>query len=241
MARCHMFHRWVLLGGASWFVAGGVCLPATGVESLDEFLGCLETNGVLVDRAEAIRGGQKGILLSIDPEVIITEATSPEPTPIKGSGSVSVVKAVELWPENLAYIKVSGLEAGSGAEIQAHIQSLSACGGVLLDLRGVRGEDMDSACMLAGLAHHQNDPVFVMTDNHGMALATNTVTGSFSGVPWLVILIDEGTSGTAEALVAVLKGGHRVMLIGAMTKGDSCLRNWVSLPDGRKAKIATRK
>lgn len=232
---------WLLLGGGLWLVAGLFILPATSAQSLDAFLGCLETNGVLADRAEAVRGGQNGILLSIDPEAIIDDAALPASVPIEGNGSTSAVTAVELWPENLAYIKVSGLVPGSGDEIRRHIESLNARGGLLLDFRGARGDDLDSACLLAGLAHHRNEPLLIITNNRGVALATNTVTASFSRVPLLMVLIDEGTAGASEALVALLKGGGRVMLVGSATKGDPCLRHWVSLPDGRKVKIATQK
>lgn len=216
-------------------------MPVAGAEGLDESLACLEANGVVVDRAGAIAGGLKGMLQSIDPEAILGEAQPRALNAIEGSGPVPVVQAVELWPENLAYLKVSGLEPGSGEEILGHLQSLSSRWGVLVDLRGGRGEDLDSASVLAGLARGQHEPLFIITDNRGVVVATNTVVGAFARVPLLMILIDEKTGGASEALASVLKGAPGVMLIGAVTGGDPCLRTWISLPGGRRVRLATRK
>jgi C-terminal processing protease CtpA/Prc len=205
---------------------------------LDEFLTGLETNGVLVDRLAARAGGVDGILRSIDPEVIIRSETPPPPPDQIAGGKV---QAVELWPENLAYIKVSGLEPGTGKELLGHFQSLSTRSGLLLDLRGARGQDLESACILAGLTRHPQEPLFLITDNRGVPLATNRVAGTFIRMPFLLILMDEGTSGAAEALASVLKGCPGVMLLGTVTRGDPYLRNWLTLPDGRMARLATRK
>ncbi len=231
-----------MLGGGVWLLIPGGVLPVVAADSLDEFLSGLETNGVLVDRLAARAGGVDGILRSIDPEVFISSETTPLTSDRMAGGKVpSVVQAVELWPENLAYIKVSGLEPGSGEELLGHFQSLSTRSGLLFDLRGARGQDLESACILAGLTHHPQEPLFLITDNRGIPLATNTVAGMFTRLPFLLILMDEGTSGAAEALVSVLKGSPGVMLLGGRTRGDPYLRNWLTLPDGRMARLATRK
>ena len=231
-----------MMGVGIWPLVGGGVLPASATDSLDEFLTGLETHGVLVDRLAARVGGVDGILRSIDPEVVIRNETTPPPSDRIAGGKVPpVVQAVELWPENLAYIKVSGLEFGSGEELLGHFQSLSTRSGLLFDLRGARGQDFESACILAGLTRHPQEPLFLITDNRGLPLATNRVAGTFIRMPFLLILMDEGTSGAAEALVSVLKGCPGVMLLGSVTRGDPYLRNWLTLPDGRMARLATRK
>jgi len=231
----------VLLGGGLWLIVGWQGSPVARAGSLDEFLSCLETNGVLVDRERAVRGGIRGILQSIDPAVVISYAKPSLMESMTGAPPVSVVQAVELWSENLAYLKVSGLEPGSGEEIMAHLKSLSTRWGVLLDLRGARGEDLDSVSLLASLARGKNEPLFFIIDNRGIVLATNTVTGCFARIPLLMLLIDQETCGASEALALVLKGRAGVLLLGAVTRGDPYLRTGLPLPDGRMAKIATQK
>jgi C-terminal processing protease CtpA/Prc len=233
-----MHHRLLPLGWGLCLFVGWKALTVVGADSLDEMLYGLETNGILGDRAAAFQGGLEGILQSIDPEATLCD-TNPSIT--EAGLPSSVVQTVELWPENLAYLKVSGLGPGSGDEISAHLKSLSDRGGVLLDLRGGGGQDLQSVCVLAGLTRSQNEPLFVITDNRGVALATNSVNGDYFRLPLLLVLIDAATSGASEALVSVLKGTPRVMLVGSPTKGDPYLRNWVSLPGGKIVRIATQK
>ena len=237
-ARWQMIRLLWLIG----LVVGWFALPSAGADSLDAFLSSLETNGVLVDRSGAQLGGIEGILHAIDPRVVVVDdhGSAEQKSPKKGWSS-SMVQAVELWPENLAYLKVSGLEPGGGEEILAHIQSLNSRWGVLFDLRGGQGEDLESVAILAGLVRSQHEPLFIITDNRGIALTTNTVVGAYTKAPLLMILVDEGTSGASEALASVFKGSPDVMLIGAVTRGDPCLHAWIPLPGGRRAWLATRK
>ncbi len=229
--------RYLLRGGGLWLAICWHALPVTGAESLDEILTFLETNGVLADRSVAVTGGLNGILRSIDPEAEVGDLRSPHDE----GAETSVVQAVELWPENLAYLKVAGLEPGSGSEILAHLKSLREKWGVLFDLRGGRGQDLESACVLAGMVRTQHEPLFIITDNRGGPLATNRVEGAFARVPLLMVLIDGDTCGAAEALVSVLKGAAGVILIGEPTRGDPYLRHWLSMPGGRMARLAMRK
>jgi C-terminal processing protease CtpA/Prc len=210
-------------------------------QGLDAFLSGLETNGVLADRTAALVGGVRGVLRSIDPEVVISGQGTPlqDVGPVGSSGTA--MQAVELWQENLAYLKVSGLNTGSGAEILAHLKSLSSRWGLLLDLRGGGGEDLESVATLAALVRNQGEALFVVTDNRGVVLGTNSVSGAFVEMPLMMILVDEGTKGAAEALASVFKRGGGVMLVGSMTGGDPYLRSWISLPGGRSAWLRTKK
>ena len=230
----------IVLGG--WALVSGNVRSTVAEDGLDGFLSGLEAKGVLVDRPAACAGAVAGILRTIDPEGVISNvAPSPWPDGMAGIPAPSGVQALELWPENLAYIKVSALEPGSGAELLGHFQSLKARSGLLFDLRGARGQDLESACLLAGMLRRPQEPLFLVTDNRGVPLATNVAAGAFVPLPFLMILIDEETSGAAEALVSVFKGNPRVMLLGAVTRGDPSLRSWLTLPDGRSARLGTRK
>lgn len=230
----------IVLGG--WTLVTGTVQPADAEDGLDGFLSGLEAKGVLVDRAAACAGAVAGILRTIDPEGVISNvAPAPRPDGLAEIPAPSGVQAVELWPENLAYIKVSALEPGSGAELLGHFQSLKARSGLLFDLRGAHGQDLESAALLAGMLRRPQEPLFLVTDNRGVPLATNVAAGAFVSLPFLMILIDEETSGAAEALVSVFKGTPRVMLLGAVTRGDPSLRSWLTLPDGRSARLGTRK
>jgi len=221
-------------------VASGLPLRIEAGESLDDFLSCLETNGIVIDRSAVLSGGLKGMLQSIDPAAILDEVNSAV-REVNKEDRGPAIQAVELWPENLAYLKVSGLEPGSGVEIFAHIQSLGASRGLLFDLRGARGEDLESVGILAGLVYGPQEPLFIITDNKGTALLTNIVTGIYAKRPVMMMLIDKGTGGASEALASLFKGCPGVMLIGSVSRGDPYLHQWLSLPGGRTARLTMRK
>ncbi|MEI6563372.1 MAG: S41 family peptidase [bacterium] len=209
----------------------------TTAESLDEVISSLVTNGVLKDRSEAVLGGLGGILKSVDSLAVLVDEGNHRG--VLGITSPAL-ESVELWPENLAYFKVHSLEPGSGGEILSHLRALSMMAGVILDFRRAGGGDLESVSTLAGLARAENEPLFVVCNNQGTPLSTNVV-AVFSPlhVP-LMILTDEETEGASEALAFIMKGCRGVMLVGAMTRGDPHLRNWITLPGERVAWLATR-
>lgn len=213
-------------------------LPVRASSSLDAVLSCLETNGVLTDRSEAVRQGLEGILKSIDPE-----ASLGNPGDMTGvtNGVAAALEAVEFWPEEIVYLKVRGLGKGSGAELRQHLQALSDKAGIIVDLRGAGGDDLESVAQLAGVNRADGTPLFAVTDNQDKVLATNVVESSvFLRIP-LMALVDHQTRGGAEALVALWRGCPGIMLIGSATRGEARFREAMTLPDGQAITMATRK
>jgi hypothetical protein len=208
--------------------------------SLDDILSCLETRGVLVDRSQAVRGGIEGILRSIDPGAFIgVDKTVPEAgKEIPGKPAVA---AVELWPEDIAYLKIEGLLKGSGIEILDHVRALNGKAGIILDFRGAGGRDLDSVTHLAGIGRRSGESLFIVTDNQDKPISTNRVEAGVSlNVP-LMVLIDDRTRLASEALVAVWLGRPGIMVIGSATSGEGRFREALTLPDGQVITLTTRK
>ncbi len=208
--------------------------------SLDDILSCLETRGVLVDRAQAVRGGIEGILRSIDPGAFIgVDKTSP--TAGKEIPGLPAVAAVELWPEDIAYLKVEGLLKESGREILDHVRALDGKAGIILDFRGAGGQDLDSVSHLAGIGRRSGEVLFVVTDNQDKPISTNRVEAGVSLNTPLMVLVDDRTRLAAEALVAVWLGRPGIMVIGSATSGEIRFREALTLPDGQVITLTTRK
>ena len=217
--------------------AGGPCHALVG-SSLDEVLSCLETNGLLVNRSLAVKNGIEGILKSIDPGAVLGAGNE-----TNGIDAVitQAVQAVEFWPDDIAYVKIRGLSKGSGGEILAQLQTLTSKAGIILDLRGVAGNDLGVVSCLAGLTHPKLEPLYVLTDNQGRCLSTNVVESGSSIPAPLMVLVDGSTRSAAEALVALWRGRPGIMLIGSTTSGETRFRDTVTLPDGQVFTLATRK
>ncbi len=208
--------------------------------SLDDILSSLETRGVLMDRSQAVRGGIEGILRSIDPGAFIGVDKAIGDAGKQGAGKQAVV-AVELWPEDIAYLKIEGVLKGSGREILDHVRALDGKAGIILDFRGAGGQDLDSISHLAGIGRHSGETLFIVTDNQDKPISTNKVEAGVSlNVP-LMVLVDNQTRLAAEAMVAVWHGRPGIMVIGSPTSGEVRFREALTLPDGQVITLTTRK
>lgn len=221
------------------FLISSAC-PCFATVSLDDILSCLEAKGVLVDRSQAVLGGIEGILRSIDPGAFIggdkVGGGAGKESPAK-----QAVAAVELWPEDIAYLKIEGLLKGSGSEILDHVRALDSKAGIILDFRGAGGEDLNSVSHLAGIGRPFGESLFVVTDNQDKPISTNRVEAGVSLSAPLMVLVDDRTRLAAEALVAVWHGRPGIMVIGSTTSGEIRFREAVALPDGQLITLTTRK
>lgn len=222
------------------------------VESVEALTGFLETNGIPYDRTRALSAAVEGALRSIDPGARMLSAEAAQAllaqgVSVCGAGTAAgetnrpTLDAVELWPEGLAYLKVNAIRAGSGAEILAHLYALTDRTGVILDLRGADGGDLEAAAALASLFRCPGEALFVLHDVRNRAPMTYVATATLPFRAPLMVLTDRDTCGAAEALAACCRGVPGVMLIGAPTRGEARVRELLPMPDGGFLYLATRR
>ena len=229
-------------------VLGGAC-SVRATDGLDRLSTFLEERGVLIDRTQALRGATEGLLKAVDPGARFCSSEEAaalreqwEGHPGASDGVMTqTVEAVELWPEDIAYLKLRGLYKGSGEEVLAHLRALAGRPGVILDLRGTDGADLQAAVCLASPFYCAGEALLALEDNHGVALVTNTAVEAQSVRSPLMVLTDRDTRCAAETLAALWHGRPGVMLIGSATRGDDRIRDILTLPDGRLLYVATRR
>lgn len=239
----HAIRVAVAVGGL--LTAGSAC----AFESVEAFTGFLDTNGIPYDRTNVISAAIDGVLRSVDAGARFVSADAAQALAARGEpvfGQVGVTNratldAVELWPEGLAYLKVNALGAGSGSEILAHLRCLDDRTGVILDLRGADGADLEAVATLASPFRCAGEPLFTVNDLHGRELAAYTATSMPPCRVPLMVLIDRGTRGSAEALAACCHGVPGVMTIGTSTCGEPRFRELLPLPDASFLYVATRR
>jgi hypothetical protein len=235
-------------------VAGLWAASSSGaVETVEALTAFLDTNGIPYDRHQTLTAAVAGALRSIDPGARWLSAEAAQALRAGGEPVYSVgpaspcetnrpaLDAVELWPEGLAYLKVHALRSGSGAELLAHLAALTDRTGVILDLRGADGGDLDAAAALASPFHCPGDALFVLHDARARTPATYRATATLPIRAALMVLTDRDTCGAAEALAACCRGVPGVMLIGVPTRGDARVRELLPLPDGGFLYLATRR
>lgn len=223
------------------------------IASFDALTAFLDTNGIPYDRVRTLSAAVDGALRSIDPGARVLSAEGVQALlargePVYGAEPAGVdatnrptLDAVELWPEGLAYLKVNALRSGSGAELLAHLGALTDRAGVILDLRGADGGDLDAAAALASPFRCPGDPLFVLHDVRNRDPVTYAATAVPPFRAALMVLTDRDTCGAAEALAACCRGVPGVMLIGTATRGDARVRELLPMPDGDFLYLATRR
>jgi len=150
----------------------------------------------------------------------------------------------EALPFQLAYLQVNRLRPGTGASIAEIISRWADQEryGVLLDLRGADGDDLASVKTVAELFAQPETLLFAYRDKDDQDLHVEYA-GPFGPLSLpVMVLVDAQTGGAAEVLAAVLSDSvHGAMLFGQPTRGDMLVRDTVSLPDGSRLYLATRR
>ena len=155
------------------------------------------------------------------------------------------VETSEKWSRDLAYMKLNGLyEPDAGRSVVSTLRGWSETGrfGFILDLRGATGNDLAAVQAIGSLFAPAGSLLFAFRDREEQDVSTHK---ALSGDPLktpVVVLVDQGTSGAAEVLAAVLADSVRgALLIGEATSGDPLIRDVVSLPKQRLLYLATRR
>lgn len=109
--------------------------------------------------------------------------------------------------------------------------------GLILDLRSTTDGSADDVAAIAD-AFLDAGPV-VRIDARGSGRRKNSATpGDIAAGRPIVVLVDGGTAGAAEALAAALKESHRARLVGTKTAGRGAVRTLVPLgPRGEKGAL----
>jgi len=161
----------------------------------------------------------------------------------RASVQMPVTGTTELWPQQIGYLKINGLYEGSGGQItpQLHDWSTTNCVGMILDLRGANGMNLDAVAEITGLFSHATPTLFTIKDGFDKALKTYAAKPGKAVKCPVMILVDQDTRGAAETLAAVLQDCHGVMIIGRNTRGDNRLREPVALANGKVLYIALKR
>lgn len=150
----------------------------------------------------------------------------------------------EALPFHLGYYKINRLQAGTGQAVVADLTQWAENGhyGLLLDLRGADGDDLESVRHVAELFADAGSFLFTYRDrNEQDLMVVNAESPHPLGMP-VMVLVDRETGGAAEVLAAVLSDSVRgIMVFGQETRGDLLLREAIELPDEDRALyLATR-
>jgi carboxyl-terminal processing protease len=171
-------------------------------------------------------------------------------------GSTTDPHVVELTREAISTAEVTGRIAAPGvgyvriasigprtadlAKTQVGDLTKSGASSLIVDVRRTSGGSLDGGLALARLFVRSGTLAMRETRNAGRESVTAGPSDGSIALP-TTLLIDTGTSGSAELFASALAGNKRAELIGEHTIGRAALQQLVKLPDGSGLWLTTTK
>jgi hypothetical protein len=245
------------------FIIGllGFCLPGCGwcaatneVAALpsEEIVGILKTNYVDHEKldVQALETATlNGLLDSLGRGVKIlkTKPAPPRDATAAQTNRNPLARAEVIDPE-IGYVRIGDLQPASVRALDEELKKFAEgkVNGYILDLRFADGMNYEAATKVASRFLEGKNELFTVKRASGesptyssMPLVQEPAAGL--GDAPLILLVNEQTSGSAEALADALRSQHRGIVIGNPTAGRAAATDIIQLTDGRWLQVATAK
>jgi hypothetical protein len=219
------------------FLSASIAASASVTNDLprfEELYKLLRENLGSVNASDLDQAAVKGLIHELQPHALLGAAgtTSAVSTP-SGLGKV------RLYDNSFVYFDVNSITDDLGEKIMASYRDVAATNkakikGVVLDLRFANGSDYSAAAKAADVFFNNEQPLL----DWGTGSARATKKRNAITVP-IAVLVNHQTSGSAEALAAVLRDTNVGLLIGSSTAGHASVYKSFPLTSGEKLQIAT--
>ena len=203
-------------------------------------------NGITIERSDIatcsslLRGHTGG---TVRVEFTRGDVTTNEAAITMKPTKLDAIETAEELSDQLAYLRLNGLFAGTGKEVVSTLRGWAETGrfGVVLDLRGATGGDLESVVEIASLLAPSETRLYGFKNREGQDLEVQrSSVGTPVSMP-VMVLVDGNTVGAPEVLAAVMAESLRgAMVVGQETYGDPMVREPVDLSSGDVVYIATR-
>ncbi|MBI3192421.1 MAG: hypothetical protein HYZ36_07125, partial [Pedosphaera parvula] len=226
---------------ARWLVVVAACVCGTAARAatpedwpnFNEVFGLVRSNLTGVSEADFNRMAVKGLLDELKPLVSVVTSDAP---PASASPSAVRLSKTSVYDDAFGYFRVASVSAGLASELAAAYEKLSASNklsGLVLDLRFADGEEYAEVAATADRFQSKERPL--------LSWAEETARSTPKSDAWrmpVTVLVNQQTSGAAEALAAVLRQTEVALLLGTPTAGQASLFKEFPLANGQRLKIA---
>jgi hypothetical protein len=142
-----------------------------------------------------------------------------------------------VFDRSFGYLQVRSVGPGLDEQLReawAELASGDRLQGLVLDLRFAGGYDYEAAARAADWLVTTRQPLLAWQET-----IVHATPDEETVMPPVVVLVNEGSSGAAEALAAVLREGGVAVLVGSRTAGQAYVFREVPLPEGRTLRVAS--
>lgn len=218
----------------SFLAVGPMVSRAETVEKTPDFqeiYQLIKTHSNTISESDLNRAAVKGLLASLSPKVLLVTNEQPR------SVSAPLPSKTNLFEDNIAYFRVTEVGDGLAEKFNQAFHQLSSTNkldGVVIDLRYAGGVDYSAASGMADLFLAKAEPL--LNPGNGM-LSSHEKTNAIQ-LP-LAILVNSGTSGSSEALAAILRANGAGLILGSKTAGEALAGQEFTLKNGDKLRLAT--
>jgi C-terminal processing protease CtpA/Prc len=151
--------------------------------------------------------------------------------------TTNAVIRTAVYDRTIGYIRVGQIADGAAEQIRGAFQNLAATNtlkGLVIDLRFAGGQDYKTAAGVADIFFSTEKPLV----DYGEGMKQSTVKTNALALP-LALLVNKKTSGTAEAVVGMLRQADIGIAIGSSTAGQAVLSKEFTLASGQHIRVAT--
>jgi hypothetical protein len=216
-------------------VASGSWCPAVFGDKAPDFkevYELLRTNLAGANDADLNRAAVQGLLKELAPQArLLTDSATPPP-----STNAPALAVVSIFENHFGYLRVRHVSSGLDKSVWAAYQGLAATNklkGLVLDLRFAGGQDYAAAAATADLFFTVEQPLIDWGDGR----KRSTTKSNAVSVP-LALLVNQKTTGAAEALAGILRYADVGLLLGGMTSGQASMAKEFALQTGQRLRIA---
>ena len=183
-----------------------------------------------VTDAELNRAAVQGLIEAFSPKVSMVNGATAQATNV-------LVSRTNVFDGQIAYVRVVRVGEGLDKAIRSAWQELSQTNkldGLVLDLRYAGGDDYAAAAAAADVLVRKEQPLL----DWGKGMVRSARTNDAIAVP-VTALVNRRTSGSAEALAAVLQQTGTALVLGERTAGAAMVSQEFPLKGGERLHIAT--
>jgi len=190
-----------------------------------------------------------GILARLGHGAVVVDTGATGVVDPMANDEVAALARAEVIDPQIGYVRVSNVVAETPAALDVELKKFGAVQvqGFILDLRFADGNDYDAARAVAGRFLSDGQKLFGIKRAAGklevfQAKRSNdaVLRAKWQDEP-LIILVNNRTRGSAEAVAGALRSQNRGVLIGQSTDGSAVDWAEVKLSDGRLLRVATAK
>lgn len=161
----------------------------------------------------------------------------------RGEVPINSVQTVFMVDDSTGYVKLVRFSATSGKEFRAALKQLRGNGAerIIFDLRDNPGGLLSAAREVAD-EFLENDEMIVFTKNRtgDKNIVKASSGGIFKDGP-LVLLINEGSASASEIVAGAIQDNDRGWVIGRKSFGKGLVQEEMTLNDGSKIRLTTRR